>query len=319
MDDIRPCISCHGACRPLGNLNGKGTDFDLSHIEMGHCVLNPWTFNEEKYRLDKTTKPLHIAVIGGGIGGMEFAIEASKRGHTVDLYEKTDHFGGVFNAAAAPSFKEKDRELLKWYEKKLRESSTRIHLNTEVKNLKDIQADEYVIATGSVTRHLSLKGAERSITALDYLYGLKEVKGKVAVIGGGLTGCEIAYDLALKGYEVSVIEMMDSLVGAKGICSANSTMLRDLLDYHKVNKYLSAKTKEITKDAVIIEAEGKVISVPADTVITSIGYNSDKTFAPDPKDKKTNIHLIGDCDHVGSLKTVIKQAYELAQELSYRK
>ena len=104
-EEIRPCIACHGACLPFNGLNGEGTDLDPFHLEMGRCVLNPWTNNETRYSRAIAKKPKRIAVIGGGIGGMETAIEASRRGHQVELFEKTDRLGGVFNAAAAMSFK----------------------------------------------------------------------------------------------------------------------------------------------------------------------------------------------------------------------
>ena len=128
-EDVRPCIACHGACLPFNGLNGKGTDIDPLHVEMGRCVLNPWTNNETKYSKAPAKAPKRIAVVGGGIGGMEVAIQASLRGHRVDLYEKSDRLGGVFNAAAAMSFKEKDRELLKWYRRQLQNSGAAVHLD----------------------------------------------------------------------------------------------------------------------------------------------------------------------------------------------
>lgn len=317
LDEIRPCISCHAACLPLGNMNGKGTDFNMSNIEMGRCALNPWTFREEEYQTQPTKTPKKIAVIGGGIGGMEFAIQASKRGHKVDLYEKTDILGGVFNAAAAPSFKEKDRELLAWYKQELAHSPASVHMNTEIKDLSVLDADEIVIAIGAHARKLKLTGAERAMTAEDFLYQRKETGDHVIIIGGGLTGCEIAYELALQEKHPAVVEMTDSLVGAKGICSANSTMLRDLLAFHKVPTYLNASVKKITANTVVVETADKEIEIPADSVIMSVGYISNKDFSESTNDKNSKIHYIGDCDKVGNLKTVIKQAYDLAQTLSY--
>jgi 2-enoate reductase len=72
------------------------------NLHMGRCALNPRTLDESKYPVRKAKRPRKIAVIGGGIGGIEFALQASKRGHMVDLYEKTGELGGVFIAAAAP-------------------------------------------------------------------------------------------------------------------------------------------------------------------------------------------------------------------------
>ncbi|MBR3553383.1 MAG: FAD-dependent oxidoreductase [Clostridia bacterium] len=321
-EDVRPCIACHGACLPFNGMNGKGTDIDPMHVEMGRCVLNPWTNNETKYSKAPTKKPKHIAVIGGGIGGMETAIQASLRGHRVDLYEKTDRLGGVFCAAAAMSFKEKDQALLKWYRRKLRESGAAVHLNTEITEIDKLDADVVVVATGAHAKTLPIPGAERAITASAFLNGETTVGDRVVIIGGGLTGCEIAYELALQGKHPAIVEMTPYLVGAKGICMANSTMLRELLRYHNVPAYLNAATEAITDEGVVLQTPQGKQTVPADSVILSVGYTPDTRFA-DKKEKKNctqkapDIYFVGDCDKVGSLKTVIKQAYELVQILSY--
>lgn len=319
LDDVRPCISCHGACLTFFGLNGKGTDIDPMHVEMGRCVLNPWTNNETKYSKEPAKNPKHIAVIGGGIGGMETAIQASLRGHRVDLYEKTDRLGGVFNAAAAMSFKEKDKELLLWYQKKLKECGAAVHLNTEIDDIDALDADVVVVATGAHARTLKIPGEERAVTATDFLDGRAAVGDRVVIVGGGLTGCEIAYELALSGKHPSVVEMTPYLVGARGICMANSSMLRELLRFHKVPAYLSATVDSITDDGVVINTPEGQKTVPADSVILSVGYAPDTRFAARREKKQAKpVHFVGDCDRVGSLKTVIKQAYELVQKLSYR-
>ena len=319
LDDVRPCISCHGACLTFFGLNGKGTDIDPMHVEMGRCVLNPWTNNETKYSKEPAKKPKHIAVIGGGIGGMETAIQASLRGHRVDLYEKTDRLGGVFNAAAAMSFKEKDKELLLWYRKKLKECGAAVHLNTEIADIDALDADVVVIATGAHARTLKIPGAEKAVTATDFLDGRAAVGDRIVIVGGGLTGCEIAYELALSGKHPSIVEMTPYLVGARGICMANSSMLRELLRFRKVPAYLNATVDSITDDGVVINTPEGQKTVPADSVILSVGYAPDTRFAALKEKKQTKpVYFVGDCDRVGSLKTVIKQAYELVQKLSYR-
>ena len=318
IDEIRPCISCHGACLIFNGLNGQGTDIDAFHIEMGRCVLNPWTNNETRYSKQPAKNPKRIAVVGGGIGGMEVAIEAAKRGHKVDLYEKTDRLGGVFNAAAAPSFKEKDRLLLKWFASELLKSGAGVHMNTEISDIGSLDADVVVVAVGAKARTLKIPGSERAVTATDYLYGKTEVGDDVVIIGGGLTGCEIAYDLALQGKHPSIVEMTPYLVGAKGICMANSTMLRELLRFHQVPAYLSSTTESITEDSVVIRTPEGTKTVKADSVIMSVGYTPDRQFESETDIGKP-VFFIGDCDRVGSLKTVIKQAYELVQKLSYQK
>ena len=110
--------------------------------------------------------------------------------------------------------------------------------------------------------------------------------------------------------------MTPYLVGARGICMANSSMLRELLRFHNVPAYLSATTKAITAEGVVIDGPQGQQTVPADSVILSVGYTPDTRFAA--QKGQPNVYFIGDCDKVGSLKTVVKQAYELVQQISYR-
>ena len=321
LEDIRPCIACHGACLPFNGLNGKGTDIDPMHVEMGRCVLNPRTNNETKYSDAPARYPKRIAVVGGGIGGMETAIQAAKRGHRVDLYERTDRLGGVFNEAAAMSFKEKDRELLAWYRRELEKSGAAVHMGADIEDISALGADIVVIATGAKARTLRIPGAEKAVTAVDFLAGKAEVGDRTVIIGGGLTGCEIAYELALQGRHPSVVEMTDCLIGARGICMANSSMLKELLRFHGVPAYLNASCTAITDDGVVIKTPEGEKTVPADSVILSVGYSPDARFAALKDDKKLRgrVYFVGDCLKVGSLKTVVKQAYELVQDISYRR
>lgn len=308
MEDIRPCISCHASCLPIGWTNGDGADFDLMHIEMGKYALNPYTFREGKFKVKQTSSPKTIAVIGGGIAGMEVAIQASARGHKVELYEESDTLCGVFNAAAAPDFKEKDKELISFYKRQLEKSAATVHLNMEIKSLSDINADEIVIATGSKPRTLKVPGGELAVSATDYLLGRKSVGDKVVVVGGGLTGCEIAYELALKGKHPVIVEMMEYLIKARGVCMANTSMLRDLIAYHKIPVYLESGVKEIRKDSVVVSTKNGDKTIQADSVITSIGYIPGTPLA---EKSSEHVHIIGDADKVGNLKSVIMAANEL--------
>ena len=127
---------------------------------------------------------------------MEAAIVCAKRGHSVTLYEKSDRLGGIFVAAAAPSYKEKDKMLIAWYEREIQKYPIEIKLNTEVKSLDKLKnADEIIVATGAKARKLPIPGVEKALEAVDFLLGDKKRIGEnVVIIGGGLTGCEIAYE-----------------------------------------------------------------------------------------------------------------------------
>jgi 2-enoate reductase len=278
----------------------------------GHCALNPVSFEEKKYTIKKADTKKKIAIVGGGIGGMETARLCAMMGHTVDLYEKTDRLGGVFIAAAAPDFKEKDKELIEWYRAQILKLPVNVHMNTEIKSLNDLHADEIVIATGSKPRKLNLPGFELGIDATEYLLGTKTVGNEVAVIGGGLTGCEIAYDLALKGKKPFIVEMTDDLVKAAGVCAANSECLRDLIRFYKIPVYLESSLKQINQDSVIIKTAGGEKQIPCESVVLSVGYVPNAALVSETSE---HVHVLGDAAKVGNLKSVIWGAYELAFSL----
>jgi len=250
-------------------------------------------------------------VIGGGIGGMEAALVCAKRGHKVTLYEKSDKLGGVFIAAATPSFKEKDRELIAWYNREIKKYPVEIRLNTEVKDISSLGADEVIIATGATPNRIPVKGADMGVEAIDFLLGNKTVGDNVVVVGGGLTGCEIAYELYLQGKKPAIIEMQDDLITAKGICLANTSFLRDFFKTNKVPVYLETSLKEITESGVTVaDKNGKETEIKADSVILSVGYRP-APLAP----KAKNVHIIGDASKVGNLRTVIWQAWNVAMKI----
>ena len=312
MEDIRPCICCHAGCFNFASYKGHANDQafgDTSHL--ARCALNPETMQSKKYYLAPAKKVKKIAVIGGGIGGMESALVCAKRGHQVTLYEKSDKLGGVFIAAAAPSFKEKDRDLIAWYIRELQKYPITVKLNTEIKDVASLGADEVIVATGAVANRIPVPGIDNGIQAVDFLLGKREVGQKVTIIGGGLTGCEIAYELYLQGKEPTIVEMKDDLIAVSGVCLANSSYLRDFFTANKVPVHLSTKLAEVHTDGVTVtDAEGKTFKIDADSVILSTGYR------PAPVAQKgSHVHVVGDCAKVGNLRSVIWQAWDVAMKL----
>lgn len=315
---IHPCICCHNACFDMASYKGDdgqlvGNDQTLAdNAGMARCALNPQTMQSKKYKIVKAARPKKIAVIGGGIGGMEVARVATLRGHKVTIYEKSNVLGGVFIAAAAPSFKEKDRDLIKWYEKEIKDLNIEVKFNTEVKpeDITKLGADEVVVATGSKARKLRVPGAEKGIEACEYLLGTKEVGNKVIVIGGGLSGCEIALDLYNKGKTPVIVEMKNDLVAMRGVCLANTSYLRDFFALNKVDVRLNTGLVEITDKGVKVKdlKTGKESEIAGDSVIMSVGY------IPTPV-AKDGVKLVGDCNGIGNLRTVIWRAWDVAMKL----
>lgn len=311
FEDIRPCISCHVGCMPIGLWKDSGAV--QSNRPTGICALNPYTRNEKQFAIVKTRNPKHFAVIGGGVAGMEFALQAERRGHEVDLYEKSGRLGGVFNEAAAFSFKEKDRELIEFYKSQISKSGVRVHMNCEVDRIQDIPADEYIIATGSAgPRQLKVDGAEYAQSAVDFIAGGLECGENVVIIGGGLTGCEIAYELALQGKKPVIVELADDILKVPGSCMANTSFLRDAFDYYKVPVYTNAKTLRIAENCIEIEKEdGNVECLKADKVVTSVGYVAGTKF-----EASGHVHTIGDAEKIANLMKAVWDANELVVKLS---
>ena len=313
IEEIKPCICCHSGCFNFSSSKGHANTQDLKDtMGLSRCALNPKTMQSKKYKIIPAKKQKTIAIVGGGIGGMEAAIVCAKRGHKVHLYEKSDKLGGVFIAAAAPSFKEKDRDLIAWYEREVQKHDINVHFNTEIKNIESLKADEVIIATGSVANSIPVKGAkEYGIEAVDYLLGNKTVGNNVVVVGGGLTGCEIAYDLYLQGKNPTIIEMQDDLITTPGVALANTSFLRDFFKTNKVPVYLETKTTEIRADGVTVcDKDGKTTDIACDNVVLSVGYRP-APVAP----KAKHVHVIGDAFKVGNLRTVIWQAWDVAMKL----
>ena len=305
VDDIRPCIGCHNGC--FGRLtSGKNVS----------CALNPESLQEETYILTAAEKKKKVLVVGGGIGGMESARLCALRGFQVELYEKTGRLGGAFIAAASMDFKEDDRKLLKWYEKQMKDLEIPIYFRTEVDEelIRERKPDVVIIATGAGNKTLPVSGADRAsvMDAKDYLLEGRKPKNDTVVVGGGLTGCEVAYSIAKQGKAVTVVEMQQDIINVPGLCRANSDMLRDLLKFHQVQVYTGAGLKEIKENCVEVIVDGEELTIPAEEVVLSIGYRPEPLKMEMPN---AEVHYVGDCVGVGNLLNVIWGAYETVQRL----
>ena len=186
-----------------------------------------------------------------------------------------------------------------------------VKLNTEVRDIAALGADEVIVATGSTANRIPIPGIEKGIQAIDFLLGKKEVGENVTIIGGGLTGCEIAYELYLQGKKPTIVEMKEDLIAITGVCLANSSYLRDFFKANKVPVHLETAVCEIQDDGVLVkDRNGMNYKIAADSVILSTGYKRNPLA-----EKTAHIHLVGDCDSVGNLRTVIWKAWDVAMRL----
>ena len=311
-DDIRPCILCHNGCFNMCHYKGVPNDQELSDsLHLARCAVNAETMQWNKHYIKKTDSPKTVHIIGGGIGGMEAARVLKLRGHNPIIHEKSNVLGGTFIPASAESYKGKLRELLEWYRLQMKKLNIEVKLNDEVKDVSVFGDAPVIVATGSTPRQLRrVPGFEKMVEACEFLTGTP-VGDTVAVIGGGLTGSEIAYELALKGKNPIIVEMKDDLVSQKGVCLANSSYLREWFALNKTPVYLETTLKEVKDGSIVCtQKDGKEIEIPCDSVISCAGY------IPAPlAEKSGNVHLVGDCLAIGNLRSVVWRAYDVAMKI----
>jgi 2-enoate reductase len=268
--------------------------------------------HHNKYKVVPTKNPKKGAIIGGGIGGMECALTLKKRGHSSVIFEKTNKLGGMFITASAMSFKENDRELIEWYLREIKKEGIEIRFNTEINDLNTLRGfDEIIVATGSVPRTMPVPGFEKTISFTELLVEKKEVGDKVLFFGGGQSSCEAAYDLILQGKHPIIVEYAPDLVAAQATCLANTSFLRDAMEYHKVPVYLESTITDIRDNGVTVKGEdGKTFDVACDNVVNGIG------FVPTPVgEKRQHVHRVGDCVAIGNLRTVIWRAWDVCMKI----
>ena len=196
---------------------------------------------------------------------------------------------------------------------KLAKEGIDVRLNTEVTDVNTLRGfDEIIVASGSIPRTMpSIPGFEKTLTFTELLKDKKEVGDKVLFIGGGQSSCEAAYDLVLQGKHPIIVEYANDLVAAQATCLANTSFLRDAMEYHKVPTYLHSTITEIHDGGVTVKGQdGKTFEVACDNVINGIG------FVPAPVgDKGRHVHRVGDCVAIGNLRTVIWRAWDVCMKI----
>lgn len=307
---IRPCICCH---------NCTATLFDGG---MPMCSVNPPVFMENSYDIRKADGAKNVAVIGGGVAGMEAARVAALRGHNVTIYERAGELGGHLIEAGSHPFKRGIAKLNAWYKTELATLKVNVVLNCTMaaEDITALHPDVVVLTVGSehFVPPIPGKNKKNASVCLDVLLGRKEVGENVVVVGGGLTGSELAYDLAAYGKKkVTLVEALDDILSAgMSVPQAVDNMLRDLLEYHNVNIMTGCRLSEITDDGIIItRKDGSKGFVPADDVIFAIGLKPNKSLADDLAGTGIEVYELGDGTGIGNIRTAIAGAYEVMRKV----
>jgi len=192
------CIACNQAC--LDNIfSGKTAS----------CLVNPFACNESLMLPSVPVKRKNIAVVGGGVAGLSFALQAAKRGHSVSVFERQDHIGGQFGLAARIPGKEVYSKTVSYFEENLKLYDCKIYTNTvfSINHIDEHQIDEVVIASGVRPRKINIPGIDHP-KVMDYTEAIlhpEKVGRKIAIIGAG----GIGYDVALLLTENDQINFFD--------------------------------------------------------------------------------------------------------------
>ena len=306
-EKIRPCIGCNFGC--IGRVEDQGLP--------PACAVNPRAMRESFYPPRKATTPKDIMVIGGGVAGMEATRAAIQAGHTVTLYEKSDHLGGELLAAGNRPLKDEVTDLNLWYQRELKELNANIVLNKEITHEDIISAHPNVViltvgASSVMPRSIPGIDHSKSVSAIDALEGLKPVGETVVVIGGGEIGCETAMHFALQGKKVSVVEAMPNLMSLEFVPNQCKSMLEDLMEHYHVPVYTGNRLLEINDAGAVIQSvHGESKTLEADTVVMSIGMRSNPSMKEALIGTGIEVYEIGSCKKPANIFKAVHDAFEL--------
>ena len=306
--DIRRCISCNKGC----------TDA-IQNRQFLSCVLNAENGYENSRSIQPAAQKKKVAVLGGGPAGLEAARVAALRGHDVTLFEKTTSLGGQLNIACVPPRKEEMRRAAQDLIRAV--CNAGVHLcmgqTRTAEQLKEAGFEAVINAVGAHSAAPRIPGIDgvNVADAWKVLAGEQQVYGTVAVIGGGMVGCETAEYLAARGCKVSVIEMMDKIAAGE-----STTILPTLLENYKtygVEQYPSHKVKEFRMDAVVCEnKDGAEVTIPCDYIVLAMGARSNEFDAAALEAANIPVYSIGDAaGKAADISNAIRTGYDTACQL----
>lgn len=289
----RPCIGCNQGC----------IDRVLEGLAI-NCVSNPWLGHEaQKETLVPAKEPAQVTIVGGGLAGLETARTLGALGHQVTLFESGPKLGGQLLISAVSPGKDEFLNLLDYYQAALEElPKVEIRLNSKatVSDVCALTPNAVVVATGSEPVLPRIPGAEDApmVSARAVLAGSAEVGKRVAVLGGGNLGSEVASYLAAKGHEVCIIEL--GLGIANDLGPARRYLLRRELGERKIRRHVRSQVRRLFPDRVgflHIMPDGTRQPTelgPLDTFVAALGSRPRESLFLALEPKVGAIYLIGD-------------------------
>jgi NADPH-dependent 2,4-dienoyl-CoA reductase/sulfur reductase-like enzyme len=310
-EDVVPCLRCNGC-----HIYSWTAPFNSV------CAVNPaWGL---EHRLDKMVEPpaakKRVAIVGGGIAGMEAAVVAAKRGHEVTLYEKSDALGGTLRKIENVSFKWPHRDFKNYLIRQVAKWGVIVRLNTEAipEMLQGEKYDAVLAAVGSEPVIPPISGVDgKNVVFAPDIYGSEDaMEDNVVVIGGGEVGVETGMHLAEKGHRVTVLEMGDMLAPS-AVPIHYYTMLREAWEKLPNFKYvLNARATAITGDSVIYKDEnGQEHTVRAGSAVIAVGMKPKSDLAMGFYSAGYRFFMIGDCHVAGNVQKAMRSAFGIASLL----
>lgn len=300
--ELRPCLYCMQCSQQL---------LEKKYVA---CTVNP-EFGYELYpHVTPAVKKKKFVVIGGGPGGLEFAMTAAQRGHEVHLFEKEDKLGGKMNEAAMPDYKFRIGQFVEWYKYQLSKLPVDIRLSTPITKeaLDEISPDAVIASPGARPVIPPIPGIDAAKEALAVIRGETLVGDKVIIIGGGLIGCELAYMLGKAGKKVYVVEMMSRALALESPFVAR-TMLKEM-DALGIELYLNSAVKNIAPNFIEYAGQdGGLHKLEASDVVVAVGMAPDKSVADIIKGY--DCFWIGDGKKTGKIVKAVQEGHRLAIEL----
>jgi 2,4-dienoyl-CoA reductase-like NADH-dependent reductase (Old Yellow Enzyme family)/thioredoxin reductase len=299
LAEIRTCIACNTCMESIWK---KG------RVE---CLVNPSLGREKEMEIKPTDTPKKVMVVGGGPGGLNAAWVAAKRGHAVSLYEKQPMLGGQLVPGSLTDYKRELRTLINFQKTQIEIYGVELHLNHEVTvyTVQEVNPDVVIMATGSQPILPDVEGIEREIV-LPFnviLNGKQAISKKTAVIGGGPTGCEVAYHLSQCGSQVTLVEMLPKI--AIGLEAMTKKILLKKLKENNVTIFTEHRLVRVVENGVaLFDRNDKEIIVEADKVIIASGIRPDTKLYNQVKELGYETHLIGDCLEPRTAKSAIYEA-----------
>lgn len=300
-EDIRPCIKCNRFC-----LSKSGGARDTS------CSVNPTVLKERTYEIRTAAVPRNVVVVGGGVGGMEAARVAALKGHKVTLLEKEDKLGGQLIAASVPHFKTRLSMLIAYYGTQMQKLGVDVRLSHEVTadTPELVQADKIIVAVGAHGFVPPIKGVDKAhvLEVIDAHTGDQSRIGqRVIICGGGPSGCDCAIELAEKGKDVTIVEMMNCLYPT-GTLDNRTSVLR-LVKEKNITVMTSARVLEFTDTGVTVESAKGKQELAADTCIIAMGTRPNTDTAKAILDKYVNAQSLGDCRKIGQVGEAVQSGF----------